>query len=205
MTTKARVIIAIMVLLLFGLAFGIQKGYGSGALSLYMPIVFKDGVYYDTPTPTVTKTPKPTPLPPTPTPTYVVAEGGNSCVWVLGAGRNSDGSTSIASLVPSVCSYLVPYDVQMDGQLLIVRAERIKTDTYGCMEGDFGPLVEWPPVDGDCPPPPEDELFDEYGRILWGDFYITTYENSYKYVCGYCAECDPPYTTSCETVYIPKE
>lgn len=174
----------------------------------YMPMIFKN---YPKPTPTPTlvptktSTPRPTEVPPTPTPTYVVAEGGNSCVYALGAGRNSDGSTSMALLLPSVCSYPVIHDVQLDGQLVVVRAERIKTDTYGCMEGDFGPLVTWPPIDGDCPPPPEDQLFDEWGRILWGDLDVFTLPNSYKIVCGYCAECEPPYTTNCVNVYIPKD
>jgi len=88
----------------------------------------------------------------------------------------------------------------MDGQLLIVRAERIKTDTWGCMEGDFG---YWPPIDYSCPPP--EQIFDEWGAILWGDTEYLRLPNSYKYVCGYCAECDPPYTTNCEEVYVPKD
>jgi len=183
-------------------------GWANVEQKLFMPIIFKDGVYYDTPTPTntatptVTKTPKPPTPTPTVTPTIIVAEGGNSCVYALGAGRNSDGSTSIGGLVPSICSYLVPYQVQMDGQLLIVKAERIKYDTWGCQEGDFG---YWPPIDYPCPPPPEDELFDEWGRILWGDIDFITIDNSYKIVCGYCEECGEPYTTNCVNVYIPKD
>ena len=102
--------------------------------------------------------------------------------------------------MPSVCSYLVPYQVQQDGTLLIVKAERIKTDTYGCEEDDFGPGITWPPVDYDCPPPPEDELFDEYGRILWGDLDLITLPNTYKIVCGYCEECGEPYTVNCVDV-----
>jgi len=177
--------------------------------TLYMPLVFKNGVLYDTPTPTVTATPTKTatPKPPTPTPTatptLVQAEGGNSCVYVDFAWRNSDGSTTIAGLVPSVCSYMTQYDVQAGGTLLIVKANRIKTDTYGCEESDFGPLVEWPPVDSDCPPPPEDELRDEWGRILWGDFETLTHPNSYQVVCGYCEECGYPYTVNCVDVYNP--
>jgi len=192
---KTSIIVILFVLFLFLTAAIVETVYEN---LVYMPLVLKQGT---TPTPTVTKTPKPPTPTPTNTPTYIPAEGGNSCVYVMGAGRNSDGSTSIGGIVPSICSKLVPYDVQMDGQLLVVRAERIKTDTWGCQEGDFG---YWPPIDYPCPPPPEDELFDEYGRILWGDFEFVTYPNSYKYICGYCAECDPPYTTNCVEVYIPK-
>jgi len=175
---------------------------------LFMPMVFCENCPPPptvTPTPTATNTPKPPTPTPTVTPTAILAEGGNSCVYALGAGRNSDGSTSMAGLVPSVCSYLVPYQVQMDGQLLIVKAERVKTDTWGCEQDDFGPLVQWPPIDYPCPPPPEDELFDEYGRILWGDLDIIRLENSYKIICGYCEECGEPFTTNCIEVYIPKD
>jgi len=182
----------------------IMVGIGAAQVEhqLFMPMVFCENC---PPPPTATKTPKPPTPTPTVTPTAILAEGGNSCVYALGAGRNSDGSTSIAGLVPSVCSYLVPYQVQMDGRLLIVKAERVKTDTWGCEQDDFGPLVQWPPIDYPCPPPPEDELFDEYGRILWGDLDIIRLENSYKIICGYCEECGEPFTTNCIEVYIPKD
>jgi len=172
----------------------------------YLPLVLDGGVYYDTPTPsatvtpTATRTPKPPTETPTPTPTVIVAEGGNSCAYILGAGKSADGGTGIGALVPSVCSYLVPYQVQQDGTLLVVKAERIKTDTWGCEEGDFGPGVTWPPTDYDCPPPPKEELFDEFGRILWGDLDLITLPNTYKIVCGYCEECGPPYTVNCVEV-----
>jgi len=191
---KTSIIVILFVLFLFLTAAIVETVYEN---LVYMPLVLKQGT---TPTPTVTKTPKPPTPTPTVTPTIIVAEGGNSCVYALGAGRNSDGSTSIGGLVPSICSYLVPYQVQMDGQLLIVKAERIKYDTWGCQEGDFG---YWPPIDFSCPPPPADELFDEYGRILWGDIDFITVDNSYKIVCGYCEECGEPYTTNCVNVYIP--
>jgi len=180
-------------------------GWAEVGHQLFMPMVFCENCPPPptiTPTPTVTKTPKPPTPTPTNTPTYIPAEGGNSCVYVDYAWRNSDGSTTIAGLVPSICSYMVEYDVQGGGTLLIVNAERIKTDTYGCMEGDFG---YWPPIDYPCPPPPDDELRDEWGRILWGDFETLTHPDSFQKVCGYCAECGYPYTRNCVEVYNPKD
>ena len=179
----------------------------------FMPLIFKDGVYYDTPTPTptltptATKTPKPPTPTPTATPTYILAEGGNSCAYIIAAGRSADGGTGMGALVPSVCSYLVPYQVQQDGTLLIVKAERIKTDTYGCQEDDFGPLVKWPPIDYDCPPPSLDidDLIDpNTGMILWGDLDLLVVPNSYQIVCGYCEECDDPHTVNCVEVVKPE-
>ena len=80
------------------------------------------------------------------------------------------------------------------GNLLIVQAERIKTDTYGCMEGDFG---YWPPIDYPCPPPviPPDPF-----ETVWGDIQTLDVERSAAIVCGYCEECGDPYTLNCKEV-----
>lgn len=175
----------------------------------FMPLIFKNGYYPTveppTPVPTVTNTPKPTEVPPTPTPTPILAEGGNSCVYILGSGITRDGGTGIGAIVPSVCSFMVKQDVQQDGQLLIVKALRIKTDTWGCQEGDFGPLVTWPPTDYDCPPPEDvDDIIDpNTGQILWGDFEFESFPNSYQVVCGYCEECPEPHTVNCVEVQRP--
>ena len=189
-------VVMIIVILLAILAFDIVRAEGGW---VFLPLIYRDAPVTPSPTPKPTRTPTP---PPTPTPTYVLAEGGNTCAHILGAGRSAEGGTGMGALVPSVCSYLVPHDVQQDGQLLIVRAERIKTDTWGCQKSDFGPLVVWPPVDHDCPPPEdiEDLIDPDTGMILWGDLDLLVVENSYKIVCGYCEECGPPYTVNCEEV-----
>jgi hypothetical protein len=172
----------------------------------HMPLVFDDGVYYDTPVPTATPTATPTktPRPPDPTPTatatVTIGEGG-SCVAVRGARRNViTGGILIDGLVPSVCSYMV-IDHWQDhpaGNLLVVRAERIKIDTPGCEQGDFGPGVAWPPVDDPCPP--VEPLVSEWGEILWGDIDLFNVERSAAIVCGYCEECGEPYTYNCVEV-----
>lgn len=194
-----------IVFVIAALLLGVVIVSASSESVLYMPLVFKSGVYYDTPTPTVTpsptvtRTPRPTPLPPTPTPTYQWAEGGNTCAYVWAARDNPWGEGMITyAQVPSVCSILEIVRWEQGHTLLIVKAKRIKTDTYGCMRDDFGPLVEWPPTDDVCPPPELPPPSDEWGRILWGDieeFY--TIDNAKK-VCGYCEEClPPPLTLNC--------
>lgn len=203
-----NIIVGTALLVFVGIVLAPLTPLASTGFDYFMPLVFYDS-YHGVPTPTptatatLTSTPKPTKTPeppPTPTPTPILAEGGNSCVYILGAGKSADGGTGMGALVPSVCSYLVPYDVQQDGQLLVVKAERIKTDTWGCYEWQFGPGVSWPPVDYPCPPPEGDLIDPNTGQILWGDIDLLVVENSYKIVCGYCEECGPPYTVNCEEV-----
>ena len=160
----------------------------------YMPLVQDDS-----PDPTATKTPRPPTPTPTATPTYVWAEGGNTCVHMDGAIKDkSTGGVIAGGLVPSVCSHMTVHDTQQDGQLVILRAIRIKTDTWGCRENDFGPLVTWPPIDYPCPSP--DNPISEWGQILWGDYDVIELVNSAQTVCGYCLECGPPYTRNCVEV-----
>ena len=165
----------------------------------YMPLIYDASADPTaTPEPTATKTPKPPTPVPTATPTTVWAEGGNSCVYVFSSRDTAaNDGMKISSQVPSLCSKLVVDRVEGDGTLLVVRAVRIKTDTWGCRQEDFGPYAEWTPVDYPCPPPELPPPTDEWGRPLWGDYEgLTVYFNT-KYVCGYCEECDPPYTLNC--------
>lgn len=200
---KYKIFVPLMVIFLFLSAAMVEVVYEN---MVYMPLVFKDGYYYDTPTPTATltptatKTPKPPTPTPTATPTYIVAEGGNSCVYIWDAVRTVDGGTRVISQAPSVCSYLTIHSWQDHplGNLLIVKAERIKTDTYGCEEDDFGPLVKWPPIDGVCPPPEIPP--DPFSEDPWGDIETLTLERSAAIVCGYCEECGVPFTLNCKEV-----
>ena len=162
----------------------------------YLPLVYDASA-----DPTVTPKP-PTPKPPTPTPTAtpttVWAEGGNTCAYVFSArDLRTDDGMKVSAQVPSVCSKLVVDRVEADGTLLVVRAKRIKTDTWGCRESDFGPYVTWPPTDDDCPPPSLPPPTDYYGRPLWGDYESLDVPFNTKVVCGYCYECGPPYTLNC--------
>ena len=188
---------------------------GGEGSPLLMPLIFEGGHYpgaptytptstsTSIPTSTPTRTPKPPtaiPPPPTATPTYVLREGANTCGVALGAGVNpEDGGTSLGSLVPGLCSFVEFYEEQLGGTVLVVKANGIKIDTWGCMEGDFG---YWPPVESDCPP--EEPFFSEWGQILWGDLEIAHFENSYQAVCFHCAECDnETHTYNCVEVSRP--
>lgn len=209
MTNKARAFWVVIVLLLFLVAIGLEFSFAYSENNLHMPLVFKDGVYYDTPTPTATleptptKTPKPPEPTPTATPTRTLREGANTCGVALGAGINPfDGGTDVGALVPGLCSFVEFYQEQLGGTVLVVKANGIKIDTWGCMEGDFG---SWPPDESDCPP--VEPFFDDYGRILWGDIEITHFENSYQKVCFFCDEEDcgnPTNTYNCVEVHRPK-
>jgi hypothetical protein len=103
----------------------------------------------------------------------------------IGAAMDVDsGSMKVVGFVPSVCSDLVVDSIQQDGTLLIVRANRIQNYTWGCMPEDFGPLVDFPPVDDECPtgvatPPAAD----------WGDIESLIVGFNTKKVCGYCEDC----------------
>ena len=159
--------------------------------SVYLPVV-----YYDPPP--SSSTPKlPTPAP-TVTPLPVWDENGNTCVHIAGAIKDRTGGVIVGGLVPSVCSHMVIHDWQQDGQLVVLKAVRIKTNTWGCLEGDFGPLVTWPPIDAECPSP--DNPISEWGEILWGDYDVLKLVDSAQTVCGYCEECGPPYTRNCVDV-----
>ena len=164
--------------------------------SAYMPIVYNSSA-----DPKVTPE-QPTPKPPTPTPTAtpfpVWDESGNTCVHIDGAIKDKTGGVIVGGVVPSVCSLMVVHDWQQDGSLVVLKSIRIKTNTWGCMESDFGPLVEWPPIDAACPPP--DEPISEWGQILWGDYDVIKIADSAQVVCGYCEECGPPYTSNCVEV-----
>ena len=162
----------------------------------YLPLVQDDSQ-----DPTATPVP-PTPKPPTPvptaTPTTVWAEGGNTCAYVFAARDAYVGDgMKVSAQVPSVCSKLVVERVEADGTLLVVRAKRIKTDTWGCRESDFGPYVTWPPIDNECPPPSLPPPTDEWGRPLWGDYESLDVLFNTKFVCGYCEECGEPFTLNC--------
>jgi len=194
---KNVLLILLVVLLGFGVLAASQVEYVT-----YMPLAMKSGYYPGVPTftptpdPTATKTPRPPTPTPTATPTYVWAEGGNTCVHMDGAVRDkSTGGVIAGGLVPSLCSHMIVHDTQQDGKLVILRAIRIKTDTWGCEEGDFG---YWPPIDFPCPSP--DDPISEWGQILWGDYDVIKLDNSAQTVCGYCEECGEPYTRNCVEV-----
>ena len=158
---------------------------------VYMPLVY-DSSADPTATPEPTHTPTPTPAP-------VWDDSGNTCVHIDGAIKDKiSGSIIVGGVVPSVCSLMVVHDWQLDKSLVILKAIRIKTNTWGCMQSDFGPLVTWPPVDAACPPP--DNPISEWGQILWGDYDVIKIADSAQTVCGYCAECGPPYTSNCVEV-----
>ena len=160
--------------------------------TVYMPVVYNSGAV-----PTATPEPTHTPVP-TATPTPMWDDSGNSCVHIDGAIKDKTAGIIVGGVVPSVCSYMVVHDWQLDKSLVILRAVRIKTNTWGCMQSDFGPLVVWPPIDAACPPP--DNPISEWGQILWGDYDVIKIADSAQTVCGYCAECGPPYTSNCVEV-----
>ena len=183
----------LVILLVILLTAVILIAAGNVTYGLYMPII-----HDDSPDPTATPTPKPPTPVPTATPTTVWAEGGNTCAYVFSARDAYVGDgMKVSAQVPSVCSKLEIDRVEADGTLLVVRAKRIKTDTWGCRESDFGPYVTWPPIDSECPPSELPPPTDEWGRPLWGDYEsLDVYFNT-KFVCGYCAECGEPYTLNC--------
>jgi hypothetical protein len=164
--------------------------WASVSHNLFMPVVYDSRT--PVPTATATRTPRPPTPTPTATPTYIPAEGGNTCAHIWAASKTSDGIKAVAQ-VPSVCAVLVVQDWQLDGQLVILRAERIKTDTWRCEQSDFGP-IEWPPVDYPCPPP------DDLDPFTWGDIQSVELDKTAKYVCGYCEECEYPHTVNCVIV-----
>ena len=184
-----------MILIVILIGVGILAA-GQVEYRAYMPLIYDASADPTaTPEPTHTKTPTPEP---TATPTLVWAEGGNTCAYVFAARDAYVGDgMKVSAQVPSVCSKLVIDRVEADGTLLVVRAKRIKTDTWGCRPSDFGPYVTWPPTDDDCPPPSLPPPTDEWGRPLWGDYESLDVQFNTKFVCGYCAECDPPYTLNC--------
>ena len=163
----------------------------------YMPLVQDDSADPTaTPEPTHTNTPRPPTPTPTVTPFPVWDDSGNTCVHIDGAIKDKiSGNIIVGGVVPSVCSYMVVHDEQQDDSLVILKAIKIKTDTWGCEEGDFG---YWPPIDFPCPPP--DEPISEWGQILWGDYDVIKIADSAQTVCGYCEECGPPYTSNCVEV-----
>lgn len=189
----------LMVLLVVLLGGSVLIGASTIEYTSYMPLIYDASTDPPpTPTPPPTKTPKPPPPTPTPTPTYQWAEGGNTCAYIWAARDNPWGEGMITyAQVPSVCSILEVDRWEQGHTLLIVKAHRIKTDTYGCQQWDFGPLVEWPPTDDVCPPPELPPPSDEWGRILWGDIEdLYTIDNA-KVICGYCEECEDPHTLNC--------
>ena len=190
---KTKFVSAILFLVLLLVAFFYATvASGNSDNSLYMPLVYHS--------PADTPTPEPTPTPDGP-PDYIWDETGESCAWIHSSRLSyvTDG-VKVSAQVPSVCSKLVIHSDQVDG-LVIVKSRRIKTNTYGCMQSDFGPLVEWPPVDDECPPSELPPPTDEWGRPLWGDYESVDLNKTYKTVCGYCEECDPPHTLNCvETI-----
>jgi hypothetical protein len=181
-----------MILLVILIGVGILAA-GQVEYLAYMPLIQDDS-----PDPTATKTPRPPTPTPTATPTYVWAEGGNTCAYVFSARDWHTGSgMKVSAQVPSVCSVLEIERREGDGTLLVVKAHRIKTDTYGCRQSDFGPYMTWPPVDSVCPPPELPPPTDEWGRPLWGDYESFDVPFNSKIVCGYCAECGAPFTLNC--------
>jgi hypothetical protein len=204
MTNRTRTILILLILLLFIVALGLELARAYSESAVYMPLIFKGGVYYDTPTPTVTLTPTPTrtPRPPTPTPTatppYIRAEGGNTCVVALGSRYSEIGDgIKFSGQVPGLCSKLEVQREEYIGsyRLLVIKAYRIKTDTYGCRQSDFKEGIPWPPVEDSCPPVLP--LYDEIGRPLWGAYESFETEKSAKVACGYDDTNPPTYTFNC--------
>ena len=201
---KTTVLIFIAIVLFVGLAAATKLVELN---KIYMPIVFGNGHYPGVPTytPTVTHTPLPptkTPRLPTPTPTatptYIHAESGNTCVVALGSRWSEEGDgIKFSGQAPGLCS---KFEVQrwewVDGKrLVVVKAYRIKTDTYGCRQSDFPEGIPWPPVESSCPPVLP--LYDEMGRPLWGDYESFETEIDAKIACGYDESNPPTYTFSC--------
>ena len=168
---------------------------------VYMPLIFDAGVYYDTPTPkppTPTNTPRPPTPTPTATPTYIRAEGGNTCVVALGSRYSKTGDgIKFSGQVPGLCSKLEVqrFEYVSGGRLVVVKAYRIKTDTYGCRPSDFAEGIPWPPVEDSCPPVLP--LYDEIGRPLWGDYESFETELDAKIACGYDDTNPPTDTFNC--------
>ena len=86
-------LVMIIVILLAMLAFDLARAEGGG---VFLPLIYRDAPV--TPSPTLKPTRTPTP-PPTPTPTPILAEGGNSCAYILGAGRSAEGENEYLPLV----------------------------------------------------------------------------------------------------------
>ena len=182
----------IMIIIVILLAAVVVIAAGNVTYGLYMPLIYDASA-----DPTATPKP-PTPRPPTPTPTATptetIAEGGNTCVHVFAARPSIDGyGTKISSQVPSVCSKLEV--AWRESKMVVVKAYRLKTDTWGCQQSDFGDQVIWPPVDAPCPP--ADPIYDPWGFPLWGDYESMDLPYNVTTVCGYCFECGPPYTSNC--------